>query len=50
MEFKFPDIFPKDKAEKADKERTRLIEQTNDLRKQKRRNWHQVDVPTWFGL
>ncbi|KAG8176465.1 hypothetical protein JTE90_026069 [Oedothorax gibbosus] len=49
MEFKFPDIFPELKKEKANKERERYIEQTQDLQKQRKRNWHQVDIPTWFG-
>ncbi|GFS92292.1 probable 39S ribosomal protein L23, mitochondrial [Nephila pilipes] len=50
MKFQFPDIFPREKKEKEEKEQKRLIEQAEDLMKQRRKNWDRKDVPTWFGL
>ncbi|GFR26837.1 39S ribosomal protein L23, mitochondrial [Trichonephila clavata] len=50
VKFEFPDLFPQEKKEQVEKEQKRLIQQAEDLMKQRRRNWDRKDVPTWFGV
>ncbi|XP_042903476.1 large ribosomal subunit protein uL23m [Parasteatoda tepidariorum] len=46
--FKFPDLFPKEKQEKKDKDQQRLMDQAEGLVKQRERNSDRMDVPSWF--